>query len=76
MNESELINNHLDYSFFEDSSNYFLCVLCGGSALYEINIKLKEEINMFKKYGVEYIESFVSRIQVNPLIYVDRNTSF
>lgn len=73
----ELINKPWSYTFFEDDNKYFLSVLCGSSALFEINLILEEEETaLYNTFGEDYIESLAINVKEDPSKYSDRNTTF
>ena len=70
----EIINKPWDYRFFERNKKYYLSVMCGGVAVFEINIELNENENlMYKNLGIEYIDGLAKKIQFSPSSYSERN---
>lgn len=72
----DIINKPWDYRFFEKNMKYYLFVMCGGVAVFKINIELNEDENiLYKNLGIEYIDELVKKIQYSPSSYSERNLS-
>ncbi|MDI9866837.1 hypothetical protein [Flectobacillus longus] len=70
----EIINKPWNYKFIERNTQYFLFVMCGGVAVFEINIQLNdEETLLYKNLGTEYIDQLAKKIQYSPSLYSSRN---
>jgi len=58
----------------DQEENYFLSVVAGGVAVFEINIKLSsEEISQFETHGEFFINNLVKDIQESPSKWSARN---
>lgn len=69
-----IVDKQWDYSFYQEDSNYFVRVLCGGVGLYEFNIRLnEEELLKYNSIGITYIDELVRTIQNSAESYLDRN---
>lgn len=72
----EIINKPWNYKLLENNKKYYLSVMCGSVALFEINIELNnDELLMYHELGNSYIDSLVQKIQFNSSLYLDRNIS-
>jgi hypothetical protein len=70
----EIINKPWDYRFFENNMKYYLFVMCGSVAVFEINIELnKDESLLYKNLGNAYIDELAKKIQYSPSSYTGRN---
>ena len=71
---TEIINKPWDYRFFEKNMKYYLFVMCGSVAVFEINIELnQDEIQLYKNLGNVYIDELAKKIQFSPSSYAERN---
>ncbi len=69
----EIVNKPWDYIFYEKEGNYFLKIIVGSVAIFEVNIKLNaSELSLFKKNGLDYIENLAKNIQNSPSKYANR----
>lgn len=61
-----------NFALYRSNTDYYLSVLCGGVAMYEITIRLTDEE---KKYveSMSKIKELVSVIQFSPNLYASRN---
>lgn len=70
----EIINKPWDYRFFERNNKFYLYVMCGSVAVFEINIELNDdEKSLYEKVGVDYIDELAKKIQFAPSTYSARN---
>ena len=71
----EILKKSWNYTLFENNEFYFLCVVCGGVAMFEINIKLtQDEKTEYEKSGESFIDNLARDIQNYPSKYAERNT--
>ena len=69
-----IITKPWNYSFFEKENKLFLSVVCGGVAVFEINLELnKEEVGKYELEGVLYIDKLAKEIQHSPSKFTERN---
>jgi hypothetical protein len=69
-----IINKPWDYTFYEKSNLFYLSVMCGSVAIFEIVIELSsDETILFKNEGLDYIEKLAKQIQYSPSIFYARN---
>ena len=60
------------YRLLRDNENYYLAVLCGSVALYEICVQLsKNEINEYIKYGKTFCNNKAEEVRKNPNNFVN-----
>ncbi|MEO6904163.1 MAG: hypothetical protein ABI315_13575 [Bacteroidia bacterium] len=72
----ELIKKPWDYTFSENNEKYYLSVMCGSIAMFEINIELNaNEIAIYKNKGFDFIDEIAKKIQYRPSDYSERNLS-
>jgi len=72
----EIINKPWDYRFFKKNEKFYLYVMCGTVAVYEINIELNEdEFLQYENLGLDYIDSLAKTIQFSPTLYSKRSLS-
>lgn len=70
----EIVKKQWDYTFIENNDKYYLLVMCGSVAVFEINIELNnEEVLHYKKNGIKYIDELAKKIQFSPSNYAERN---
>ena len=70
----ELIKKPWDYTFYEKNNLFYLSVMCGSVATFEIVIELSsDETNLYKNEGSDYIEKLAKQIQYSPSSFSDRN---
>lgn len=70
----EILKKNWSYKLFEDNEQFYLKVLCGSVALFDITIKLNnEELYCYNTEGEAFIERFVKEIQYSPSKFSDRN---
>jgi len=68
-----LIKKDWDYTLYKKNNQYFLEVICGSVALFEIKIQLnEEEISNYLEKGEVYIEEMARTIQENPSKWKER----
>lgn len=69
----EIVNSPWNYTFIEHNGDYFLSVLCGTSAMYNVDIKLSDsELVQYEQTGVLFIGQLARNIQTAPSKYLDR----
>lgn len=54
------------YTLYQDNEKYYLTVVTGGVALYNLTVELThEEVEYFSIKGVSYLDTLASEIEVN-----------
>lgn len=68
-----LLEEHYFYQFYEENDCYFLSVLCGTVAQFDITIQFTaEEMNNFLSKGKDYIIARATEIMDNPANFISR----
>jgi hypothetical protein len=61
----ELINKPWNYTFSENNEKYYLSVMCGSIAMFEINIELNpSEIANYKDKGFCFIDETAKKFNI------------
>jgi hypothetical protein len=69
----EVINSPWNYILIEHDENYRLSVLCGTSAMYNVNIMLSsQEVTQYRRHGINFVDDLAKDIQTYPSKYSDR----
>jgi hypothetical protein len=62
------------WMLFQSADSYILSVICGGVAMFQLEVELLEiECLEFKKCRRSYIESLAAKIRNNPRPYLSRH---
>ena len=70
----EILKKNWSYKLLEDNEQFYLKVLCGNVALFDIVIKLNnDELGRYLTEGEAFIDKFVKEIQYSPASFLNRN---
>jgi hypothetical protein len=70
----ELIKESWSHILYEKDGELILSVICGGVALFDVNIVLnEEERSTFEKHGQDYINTLAGDIRSHPSKFAERN---
>ncbi len=68
-----IFEEHYFYQFYKQENDYYLSVLCGTSAQFDITIKFKEtEVETYLLKGQDYIVTKANRIFNHPKDFIER----
>ncbi|WP_294302615.1 hypothetical protein [uncultured Chryseobacterium sp.] len=68
-----LIKRNWQYILYKENQKYFLEVICGGAAMFELKISLNsEEIDDYLSHGEIFIDKLAEKIRNSPGEYLDR----
>lgn len=72
---NEILREQWSYILYSDrGQDYYLSVLCGTVAQYDINIKLlPDEVQQYKQNGTSFINELAAQIRYNPQAFYDRH---
>lgn len=69
----EVINSPWNYVLIEHDEKYLLSVLCGTSAMYNVDIMLSsQELVQYRRHGISFITDLAKDIRTYPSKYSDR----
>ncbi|WP_125780768.1 hypothetical protein [Pseudoalteromonas rubra] len=62
---------------FQDQNDMYLTVLCGGVAMFNVDIQLSQaEVSSYRSFGRSFIEELAKSIAFNPSVYSSRKSNF
>lgn len=68
-----IINKDYNYILFHFNNKFYLSVICGSGALYEVTIELtKDEEAEYLKSGESFIDKLATEIQLDSKIFNER----
>lgn len=68
-----IFEEHYFYQFYKQENDYYLSVLCGTVAQFDITIKFTEtEVETYLSKGQDYIVTKANLIFKNPKDFIDR----
>lgn len=68
-----IINKDYNYSLFPFNNKFYLSVICGSVALYEVTIELtKDEEAEYLKSGESFIDKLAAEIQLDSKLFNER----
>jgi hypothetical protein len=73
MELTKIAEKKWSYTLYKSEQGYVLSVLCGGSAMYEINVLLTPDEEAKVLAGGNALDEMASSISDNPNAYLVRN---
>ncbi len=69
----EILKEDWKYILYENEGGYFMTVVCGTIAVFDISFQLsEEETKLFLENGKSYIENLASTVSYYPNEYIKR----
>ena|GEM_PF-2723519 len=71
MNRKQEMIENWSWRLTSEGKDFYLEVMCGTSALYEVSVKLtKDEIKLYRECGKEFCEKKAAEVRYNPRKFV------
>lgn len=72
--KQEILKREWEYTFHKEDENFYLSVLCGSVALYDLIIQLdSNELLQYHEDGQTYLNKLVEEIRNHPSRFIGRS---
>lgn len=72
--KQEILKREWEYTFYKEGEYFYLSVLCGSVALYDLIIQLdSNELLQYHEDGQTYLNKLVEEIRNHPSCFIGRS---